>query len=159
VTVRVEVRESRISDVYRLAGSLREGDAAEVAALGFDPRAALRRSFRDAVLRRSYFVDGELAAMSGLCGAFLSDIGEPYLLTAPVVERAKVSFLRHARASVAEMLEWRMRLEGHVAASYVRACRLLTALGFTLTAPEPLGPNGALFQQYSLMRADAREAA
>lgn len=152
---RVDVRPSEIGDVYRLADRLRVGDAAEVAALGLDPRAALRTAFRDAILRRSYFVDGELAAMSGLCGALLADIGEPYLLTTAVAERVPLAFVRCARAAVAEMLVYRRRLEGRVDASYGRAVRLLEVLGFTLSEPRPFGPNGAPFRLYSIVRGQA----
>jgi len=144
------VRESHVTDIYVLAANLREGDHAEVIALGFDPRDAIRRSYRDAILRRTYLVDGEIAAMSGLCGAMLSDIGEPYLMTTAQAEKIPVSFLRHARSTVAEMLGHRSRLEGYVAASYHKACRLLEVLGFELREPSPLGPHGALFRRYSI---------
>jgi len=157
--MRVEVRHSEVADVYRLAAHLREGDAAEVEALGITPAMAIRQSYRDAILRRSYFVDGDLAAMSGLCGSLLSDIGEPYLLTTPVAERAKVSFVRHARAAVSEMLCQRLRLEGKVAASYTRAIRLLEALGFSLSEPHPLGPKGVLFRTYFIVRQQMSERA
>jgi hypothetical protein len=150
--VRVEVRPSEIGDVYRLAATLREADADEVRALGIDPSTAIRSSYRDAILRKSYFVDGELAAMSGLCGALLSDIGEPYLMTSPAAERAKFAFVRLAHCAVAEMLTHRMCLEGQVAASYTRAIRLIKVLGFTLSEPRPIGPKGALFRTYSMRR-------
>lgn len=148
----VEVRPSEVSDIYRLAANLRAADADEVRALGLDPAFAIRRSYRDAILRKSYYVDGELAAMSGLCGPLLADIGEPYLMTTPAVERAKVSFIRCARAAVDEMLVQRLRLEGYVAASYTRACRLLEVLGFELSEARPFGPKAALFRTYSKVR-------
>lgn len=148
----VTVCASEVGDVYRLAANLRADDAAEVAALGYDPSVAIRRSYRDGILRKTYFVDGELAAMSGLCGPLIADIGEPYLMTTPAAERAKVSFLRLARGAVREMLTHRLRLQGEVAASYVRACRLLEVLGFTLAPPRPLGPRGALFRTYTMAR-------
>ena len=148
----VEVRPSEVGAIYRLASNLRAADADEVRSLGLDPAFAIRRSYRDAILRKSYYVDGELAAMSGLCGPLLADIGEPYLMTTPAAERAKVSFIRCARAAVDEMLTHRLRLEGHVAASYTRACRLLEVLGFTLSEARPFGPHGALFRTYSKVR-------
>lgn len=148
----VEVRPSAVSDVYALAANLRDGDRSEVESLGIDVRVGIRRSFQNAVLRKTYLVDGELAAMSGLAGSLLGDIGEPYLMTTAAAERVPVSFLRHARASVSEMLQLKRRLEGHVAADYVRACRLLAVLGFTLGEPEPVGPKGALFRRYHIVR-------
>jgi hypothetical protein len=146
------LRESVVTDIYALAAHLRDGDRAEVVALGLDPREAIRRCYRHAIQRKTYLVDGEIAAMSGLCGALLSDIGEPYLMTTASAAKMPVSFVRHARAAVAEMLIHRARLEGHVAASYRGACRLLEVLGFVLGQPLPLGPQGTLFRRYSMTR-------
>lgn len=147
------VRESVVADVYALAANLRPGDRDEVESLGLDVRVGIRQSFRHAIQRKTYLVDGEVAAMSGLCGILLSDVGEPYLMTGPAVERVPVAFIRHARAAVSDMLRQRKRLEGHVAASYTKACRLLQVLGFTLGESLPTGPNGALFCKYTMMRA------
>ena len=150
--VGVIVRPSVVADVYALAASLRDGDREEVESLGVDVRVGIRQSFRNAILRRTYLVDGEVAAMSGLCGVMLGDIGEPYLMTAAAAERVPLAFVKHAKAAVAEMLQHKRRLEGHVAAKYIKACRLLEVLGFTLGEPLPTGPNGALFRKYTMMR-------
>lgn len=148
----VTVRPSVAADIYVLAANLRDGDRAEVESLGVNVRVGIRQSYRHAILRRTYLVDGEVAAMSGLCGSMLGDIGEPYLMTAPAAERSPLTFVRHARAAVTEMLQFKRRLEGHVAADYIRACRFLEVLGFTLGAPFAMGPKAALFRKYSLMR-------
>lgn len=150
---RLTVRPSVVDDIYKLAAKLRQEDREEVEALGVDVRLGLRRSFRHAILRKTYFIDGELAAMSGLCGAMLGDIGEPYFLTGPAVERIPVAVVRQARESVREMLSHKRLLEGYVAANYVRAGRMLEMIGFTLGAPQPLGPKATPFRRYSMMRA------
>lgn len=149
---RVAVLPSTVADVYALAANLRPEDSAEVDAMGVDVRTALRRNFRHAILRKTYWVDGEIAAMSGLCGEMLADIGRPYLLTAPAAERVPIAFIKHAKSAVAEMLHHRLRLEGYVAANYTRACRMLEMVGFTLGKPESFGPRGALFRSFTLMR-------
>ena len=63
---------SKIEDVYRVANNLRSEDKAEITGFGLDPKEALRTSFRHAIIRRTAFVDGEIAAMWGLGGAMLS---------------------------------------------------------------------------------------
>jgi hypothetical protein len=148
----VTVRASVLADVYALAANLREGDRDEVESLGMDVRVGIRNSFRHAVLRKTYLVDGEVAAMSGLCGSMLGDIGEPYLMTGPAAERVPLAFVKHAKASVAEMIHLKRRLEGHVAANYTKACRLLEVLGFALGEPLPVGPKAALFRKYTMTR-------
>ena len=148
----VVVRDSIVSDVYALAGNLRAGDRAEVDAFGVTPARAIRHSYRHAILRRTCLVDGEVAAMAGLCGAMLSDVGEPYLMTTPQIARIPVTFVKLARAIVQEMLAQRTRLQGMVAADYHGACRLLQLLGFTLGAPQPVGPRNVPFRSFTLVR-------
>jgi hypothetical protein len=148
----IVVRPSVVADVYRLAASLRDSNRDEIVDLGLDPRVALRANFRMAMLRRTYLVDGEVAAMTGLCGSLLGDIGFPYLMTAPPVERVPVAFLKLARRGVADMLEHKMRLEGYVAANYRSGCRFLQALGFTLGDAKPFGAKGALFRSFVMVR-------
>jgi hypothetical protein len=148
----VVIRESLIADVYALAAHLRPDDAAEVAGLGLDPRIGIRRSFRNAILRRTAFVDGEIAAMWGLCGALLSDVGYPYLMTTAAVEHVPIGMVKQARKAVNDMLLLRRRLEGHVAASYSGACGMLELIGFSLGEPHPMGPHGAMFRTFSIER-------
>lgn len=145
---RVFVRPSQVGDVYRLAANLRANDHAEVTGLGLDPRAAIRTSYRNAILRRTAFVDGEIAAMWGLGGNMLSDIGAPWLMTAPVCERVPVAFVKVGRCHLAEMLLHRQRLSNVVAASYHQAIRFLEVLGFNLDPPQRLSPDGPPFHRF-----------
>ena len=146
---RVRVVASHITDVYRVAANLRDNDRVEVTAMGVDPVRALRSNYRGAFLRSTAFVDGHIAAMWGMYGDAISDIAHPYLLTTPFVERVPIQIVKEGRKAVAEMLQLRSRLEGHVAASYTGACRLLDLLGFDLMEPEPFGPQGVPFRRFS----------
>lgn len=147
------IRESAPCDLYRLVQNLRPEDELEVTSLGQDPRKALRACYRNGAIRRTAEIDGEIAAMWGLCGAFLCDTGEPYLLTAKSIERMPVAFVREARAQVSDMLALRSRLVGYVDAKYQRACRFLGVLGFDLGEPQPTGVNRAMFRKFELDRA------
>lgn len=152
VSSRCVIVPSGIEDVYRLASSLRPEDRAEITGLALEPRAIVRASFRGAIMRRTAFVDGEIAAMWGLGGPMLGDEGTPWLLTTAAVERVPVIFIKVARAQVAEMLTHRAYLSNYVAASYRGACRLLETLGFTLEAPQPLGINAVPFRRFWMKR-------
>lgn len=141
-----------IAHVYTLAARMRAADRAEMEAAGLDATGALRKTFRAALIRESVFVDGEIAAMWGLGGDALSDIGAPWLLTTPAVERVPVSFLREGKKNVATMLRLKPILVNYVDARYARACRFVTALGFVLEPPAPFGPKGALFRRFEARR-------
>ena len=139
-------------DAYQLAATMRLEDIAEVAGYGKTPLTAAVESYRDSLMRRTYFVDGELAAMAGLSGPFLADEGWPYLLTAYPIERAPFAVAREARKHVAEMLTIRSRLTGNVLSSYTKAVRLLELIGFTIGSPRAFGVNGELFSTFTLER-------
>lgn len=134
-----------------LGPRMRADDACEAAGLGLDPAGLLLHSFRSSILRHTAFVDGEIAAMWGLGGPLLGGrIGNPWLVTAPPIERIPVTFVRVARREVMEMLSVKSSLANYVAAGYQRAIRLLEVLGFSMEAPQPFGPNGVLFRRFVL---------
>ena len=150
-SARYLIRDTEVSDVYALAANLRLGDRLEIASFGKEPRSALRLSYRNAILRRTAIVDGEIAAMWGLGGSMLDDTGYPWLITAPAIERIPISFLREGRREVARMLRLRRVLIGEVAAAYTQACRFLEVLGFELGEPRPMF-KGDLFRSYRMER-------
>lgn len=126
------IREATIADVYALARTLRERDRAECACYGVTPAAGLRASFRAATIRRCAVIEGEIAAMWGAAGVALGYSAHAWLMTAPVIEKLPVAFIREARREVALMLQTHQRLEGEVAVDYPQAIRLLEVLGFTI---------------------------
>jgi hypothetical protein len=133
-----------------LAVNLRAADRKEVQAAGLSSYRAVRRAFRSGILSRTAFVDGDIAAMWGLGGNLLSEIGHPWLLTTPAVERVPFSFAREAKRAVGEMLLYRSVLFDYVDANYEQAIRFLKILGFTLGEPEPFGRRGQLFRRFEL---------
>src|ERR1700684_2256763 len=86
----IEIRPASICDVYALTRNLRPDDRLEVTSLALDPAKALRLDFRHATVRYSAFVDTRIAAMWGMSGMMLGDIGYPWLLTTREVELAPV---------------------------------------------------------------------
>lgn len=160
-TLRVE--PATIEHVYALAKNLRDADRAEVEAAGMTARAAIRRCFRSGVMCSTAFVDGEIACMWGLAGTMISDVGHPFLLTTPAVERAPIALIKIGKNEVARMLRLRPVLFDYVAAEYSRAIGLLKLFGFTVHVPQPFGPTGAPFCKFELRRAEIaltqREAA
>lgn len=133
-----------------LARALRDDDRAEIAAGGITDRKAVWRSYKQSVLCKTAFVDGEIAAMWGLGGTLMSRRGEPWLLTTHAVEKVPLDFAREARKAVREMLTIRPILSNYVLASYERAVRLLQIIGFSLGEPFPLGPKGLAFRKFEM---------
>src|SRR3569832_1302247 len=115
----VEIVPSEASHVALLATSMREDDAREITVLGLVPRKILWRSFRQSILRKTAFVDGEIAAMWGLHGSLLGQTGQPYLLTSKAVLKIRPhAFSRNYRRELAEMRKIFPVLEYYVDATY-----------------------------------------
>lgn len=153
---RVEIVAAEIEHVYLLADVLRPGDAAELAGSGHSARKSLYRGYRNSILCRTAFVDGDIAAMWGLAVGLrpgvspLSDLAVPWLLTSAAAARVPLSFLRVAKRELALMRQHRRRLESFVAADYAQAVKLLRVLGFTVERPAPIGVGGALFSRFHI---------
>ena len=145
---RVEIVEARADHCPMFTRLLRDGDRRECEDAGIPPRKAVWRSYRASMLSWVAFIDGEPAAIFGLGGGCLSDVGRPWLLTTATVERHRLAFVRHAKIIVTDMLSIKPVLENHVSANYPGACRLIKALGFTLGEPEPFGRTGAPFRKF-----------
>jgi hypothetical protein len=135
-----------------LASTLRALDRGEAEALGYTARSGIRSNFYGAMHRKTALVGSQVVAMWGLCGPSLGDIGYPYLMTSPLIEKIPITFIKIARKEVAHMLRHRLRLEGYVAANYRAAVRLLEVLGFTVEKEAPFGPKDALFRKFYVVR-------
>jgi hypothetical protein len=151
-----EIVPAEVEHVYLLAEKLRPRDEAEIRAVGVKPRRAIYRAFRNSVMCKTAFIDGEIAAMWGLCVGLrpgvspLSDLGVPWLHTSAAVERLPVSFVKVAKQELALMRAARRRLESFVDADYPQAVKLLRVLGFTVEKSAPLGVGGAPFRRFHL---------
>lgn len=140
--------------VGKLKENLRPEDAAELLRLGMSIDRALWRSYKESIVRKTAFVDGQVAAMWGVRGDIMSRSGMVWLLTSPQVNQ--VSPLRFARIyqdQVYKMLNIFPYLENYCDASYTAAIRLLEIIGFTVYPPEPVGKDGAMFSRFTIERA------
>ncbi len=155
-TPRYKIEPATREHVLAIGPLLREEDRAEIAGLGGNVRKALWRGFRNSIWCRVATVDGEIAAIWGLCVAGRAGIGPlsgkavPWLLTTDAIERVPVAFVRHARREVAAMRRLYPSLENHVAADYRRAVKFLRLIGFAVDPPEPVGIGGAAFCRFHI---------
>lgn len=155
-TRRYKIEPATREHVLAIGPKLRREDTAEIAGLGGNVRKALWRGFRRSIWCRVATVDGDLAAIWGLCVAgdtslgLLSRKAMPWLLTTEAIEHIPVAFVRHARREVASMRMLYPALENHVAADYRRAVKFLRLLGFTVDAAKPVGVGGALFRRFHI---------
>ena len=118
--------------IREISTRLRALDAAEIQAAGMEPKAALWRSWKRSHYRRAFLVNGMVGAVGGCKGKLLDAVGEPWLLTSPEVEGAKLSFVKEARRELNSVLSVHSVLRNYVMARYTRAIGLLGFLGFAI---------------------------
>lgn len=134
-----------------VASRVREADAREFASLLLSPKRALRISLRTSLAAWTGTVDGVPVCMFGVSPGEMME-GRPWLIGTADLDKFAVIFLRRCRLQVERMLQIMPVLVNYVSADNVRAIEWLTWLGFTIEAPIPWGPRGALFHRFSMRR-------
>ena len=149
----VKIIASTPTHVRELAANLRPRDLQEVAMYGFPTNKALWRSYKSSIMRMTALIGGRVAAMWGVCGIPMDEVGQPWLMTTGVSE--EISPLRFARIyqnEVIKMLGLFPHLENYCDAGYDKALRLLDIVGFDIHPPEPRGSLNGLFCKFEMVR-------
>ena len=148
---KVEITTSTFRHAKELSLTLRENDKLEAQAMGLNPVKGCFDVYRRAIWRMTGLIDGKVAAMWGIAGNPLGDVGQVYLITGTEVE--KISPLRFARIykeQVEVMKTIFPILENYVDARYEGAIRLLKIAGFELSGPFEIEPTKALFYKFRI---------
>lgn len=145
-------REPTARDLVELAGNLRAADAAELEACGLGPEQAVLDSWSTSEVAFSLLLGGELAGVFGRTvprneGSVAGgrSVVTVWLLTTPVVDRHRFTFLRLSRPTVRRLLRGVEYAEQAVDSRYTSCLRWAAWLGFELGAPVPVGPHRASF--------------
>lgn len=153
----VTIFPSTPAHIRELGDKLRVADRRELEVYGFPTNKALWKSFKGSFLRKSAFINGELAAMWGVGGSPMGAVGQPWLMTTDAVYKiSPLLFARTYQREVLQMLKIFPVLVNWVDAEYNQAVRLLDIIGFNLGEPEPFGPNRAMFRKFEMGKEYAR---
>lgn len=152
---RYEVIPATFAHLRAMEADMRAADRCEIAGLGVGVKKALWRGFRNSPICRVALIDGNVAAIWGVCigmqvGSLLGSQGMPWLHTTADVEKIPLSFVKVAKTELAAMIALYPRLESYVAAEYVQAIKFLRILGFAVDEPAAVGVNGARYSRFHL---------
>lgn len=151
-----EIVPARLEHIRTLARTMRTMDRAEIEGWGLSVRHTLHGLWRDSPVRRAALVDGEVAAVWGVQASMMTDDGQPWLFTAPAIERAKLAFLRETKCEIHELLGMYRRLRCYVLAIYTQSIRFFEAMGFTIGPAEPVGRDGTPYRLMTIERDQQR---
>ena len=133
-------------DILDLAANLRPADCAELQAVcDLSPLAAVRASVRLSAPGFLFAAHVQTAAEAErrlLCigGAADAEVGVPWLLATPLLERYAKSLTREARVELRRMLQRWPVLANVIDARQTRCIQWLRALGFELREAQALKP-------------------
>jgi hypothetical protein len=155
-THRYWITATAAPDLALLREHLRTLDREEIENAGHTARQSLWRGYRNSILCEAAWIDGEVAAVWGLAVgqrpgvSLLGDVGAPWLLTTPAVEKVPIAFVKEGKKVLDRMRAVKPKLENHVLSSYSAAVRFLILLGFTVEPPEPVGKGGTLYSRFHI---------
>ena len=122
-----------------------------MASADLEPIEALTIGVRDSDFSAAGLIDGDPVAIYGLVrGALVGGVGVPWMLGTDGIMASPRAFMSGSRDVVKSMREISPIMSNHVQAGYVKCIRWLIWLGFTVHEPEPYGPYGELFCEFTM---------
>lgn len=135
----IEIVEAEGRHIRELVRNLRVEDREEIEFCRIPIARALWGSFRGSLYRRTALVDGGVAAAWGFSGAPGAAEGRLWLMTTPLIESIKLTFLRRAKEEVVRGLDFYPRVVVWSGPQHKKARNLLSHLGFLLEGSDPPG--------------------
>lgn len=137
--------------IRELRETIREGDRKEIEGFGFTCAKGLWQSYKNGLMNKTGLIDGKVAAVWGVGGVYMGEIGQPWLLTSDEVRKiSPLKFARIYQQEVIKMLELFPTLMNYVAADYPEAVRLLSIVGFDLGDPVKIGKG--MYRKFEMVR-------
>jgi hypothetical protein len=148
----VEVVPATMEHAGEILPRVRQADADEFYATArFTPALALDIAIHHSTHRWAGIVDGLVVAIFGASnGSLLTGTGVPWLISSNEVEHYPMTFLRHSRPLLTEMLRDYRLLENWADVRNVKACCWLRWMGFQFDAPAPFGVLGLPFYRFEM---------
>jgi len=137
------VRPAMPGDTWIFLPTVREADAAELAALGTTPEHCMRGGMQHSRYPLAMFLHGQPAAMLGVVEH--AEHAVPWMVACTAVERFPIPFLRFTRRFIDSLP---MFLENAVDARNVKTIQWLRWLGFTIEEAIPMGLRGEPFHAF-----------
>ncbi len=128
--VEVRIIPAKLYHCSRIIRALRHEHYIAEKMAGGDPHRQAQAVFRASYFTRAFTIDGELAAVCGAVGSSLSPFAHVWLLISENATRYPKQIIRHARATIAELMKDKVELRTTVIGGDDAGLRLAAFLGF-----------------------------
>lgn len=126
----LEIRDARVYHVGRLVRRLRDEQLNAWAEIGCDPHQELRQAYAQSYFCRTAFLEGEIFAMWGCGGTFLSSRGVVWLGITKLAERYPLLLIKETRRQLADMMVTKHELATMILNGDEAGKRFAAFLGF-----------------------------
>lgn len=130
MTLRLDVQEAKLHHIGRLVRRMRTQHVSSLLTIGVNVHRELHTAFHASYYRRTAFLEGEIFALWGCTGSFLSPAGIIWLAIAKVAEQHPILLLKEARRQMDAMMVTKRELTTHVIGNDEAAKRFTAFLGF-----------------------------
>lgn len=113
----------------------------------------LREAFEASPIRRSWFLDGKLAAMAGVTGPLASSDGVLWMALTDEMAQHPVPVGRRARRLVDQVMRYKRRLTTSILKGDKAGMDFAHFLGFMVEGREPVNGVPAVQMSYSIRKA------
>lgn len=127
---KVEIKEAMPWHCGQALRLIRKGHAEALTKLGTANHAELKQIFDQSIIRRVCYADGKMAALWGVTGSLLSNMGYVWLVLTEVATRYPIECMRVTRHELDRIMETQLELATTVLGSDPAALRFALALGF-----------------------------
>lgn len=148
----ITFREAVPDDAALMAPLLRAPDRMEAERMGGAVEPQIRDGIERSRLAVLFLADDAPLCLMGIVEPYVlrPDVGSPWLLGTPALDRHKKAFLRDTRRWLDEIREPYSLLFNYVDAEYTGAIRWLRWLGFAVHAPVRIGVQHKLFCRFEM---------
>ncbi len=116
-----------------MAGKMHSNIAETALKLGMPAHKALWRSYKQSLICKTAFIDGEIAAIFGIGGNIMCEIGLPWLVLSPASDNHPFRIAFRYRKELENMQKMFPVLQDYVDETNEKAIRMLELMGFKVS--------------------------
>ena len=116
-----------------MSDAMQENSAKMAQRVGYSPLKALWANYRQSLICKSVFINGNLCAIFGVVGMMLGESGAPWIALTPEVEQYPMRVAFRFKKELEEMLKLFPVLEDYIEEENTAAIRFMSLMGFRVS--------------------------
>ncbi len=132
MTPNITISKTTPMDLRKMSESMNEYSKDISIRSGIPPLKALWHNYRNSLMCKSVFIDGNLCAIFGLGGMVFSDIGTPWICMTPETKQYPMRIAFAFKRELKKMLDMFPILEDYIEETRSKEIRFMELMNFTV---------------------------